>query len=311
MFKRIGFAAFILVLIFSIGLSSCGTPDAGNAGESTSGHGNQGNGNKAKIGQKHLMIPIVAWSSAIASSNVVKTVLENAGYDVTLKQVTAGAIFASVADGSADAMLTAWLPHTSGDYWRKYKSHLVDLGPSLNKAPLGLVVPKYVKINSIADLKKNTNSIGNKVHWKVVGMDPGAGEMQLTKKVFKKYQLNKWKLQSSSSTAMLAALSDAINSKKPMIVTLWSPHWAFSKWNLKYLKDPKNVYGKPDDIHTIVRQGLKKDAPRAYKILDRFHWTKKQMDHVMVMIQKGMSPAKAAQKWVKNNQNIVVQWTKG
>ncbi|MGC4375485.1 glycine betaine ABC transporter substrate-binding protein [Fictibacillus sp. Mic-4] len=103
---------------------------------------------------KKVSLVYVAWESEIASTNVIGAVLKQEGYNVSLKQVEAGPMFAGVADGSADGMVAAWLPTTHKDYYNKYKGKLVDLGPNLKGTKLGLTVPKYMKINSIEDLKK-------------------------------------------------------------------------------------------------------------------------------------------------------------
>jgi glycine betaine/proline transport system substrate-binding protein len=106
----------------------------------------KGNGEK-------MSLVYVAWESEIASTNVIGAVLEDQGYDVTLKQVEAGPMFAGVADGSADALVAAWLPTTHKDYVNEYKDQLVDLGPNLKGTKLGLTVPAYMDIDSIEDLK--------------------------------------------------------------------------------------------------------------------------------------------------------------
>ncbi|WP_164667246.1 glycine betaine ABC transporter substrate-binding protein [Virgibacillus doumboii] len=104
---------------------------------------------------KTLKVPYVAWADVIASSNTIKYVLENKlDYKVELMQVEPGPMFASVADGSTDAMIGAWLPSTHKHYLEKYKDDLVDLGVNLTGTRNGLVVPTYMEIDSIEDLKK-------------------------------------------------------------------------------------------------------------------------------------------------------------
>lgn len=307
--KLLSKAGIVLLLVI---LSACGgsgnTEDEGNEASEEGSNSDSG----MELGQEELTIPYVAWASATASNHVMEVVLEEAGYDVTLKQVNSGAMYTSVSDGSADATISVWLPHTDASYWEKYKKDLEHLGPNLEGAPLGLVVPKYMDIESIEDLKENKNSVGDKTEYTITGIEPGAGQMKLTKeKVMPKYGLDDWTLQASSSPAMATSLSEAIENEEPIIVTLWSPHWTFSEFGLKYLEDPKNIYGDPDNINTIVRNGLKKDAPKAHKILDQFKWTKDQIGEVMVKINDGMDPAKAAEEWVSNNQDTVDEWTKG
>ncbi|SFH42833.1 Substrate binding domain of ABC-type glycine betaine transport system [Desulfotomaculum arcticum] len=52
----------------------------------------------------------------------------------------------------------------------------------------------------------------------------------------------------------------------------------FAKWDLKYLDDPKNIIqGKETQfIATMVKKGLKDEAPAVYQILDNFKWEPKQ-----------------------------------
>lgn len=82
---------------------------------------------------------------------------------------------------------------------------------------------------------------------------------------------------------MTAALGNAIQNNENIVVTSWTPHWMFARWDLKYLDDPKEVYGGAEQIHTITRKGLKEDLPEAYAILSNFNWTPEDMGEVMLM----------------------------
>lgn len=62
-------------------------------------------------------------------------------------------MWVGVANGDADASVAAWLPVTHADYYNEYQDKLVDLGPNLEGARIGLVVPAYMDIKSIEDLK--------------------------------------------------------------------------------------------------------------------------------------------------------------
>lgn len=320
MWRKLQFTGFSILLVLSLVLAACGNSGNNGGNESSNGAGgnsDKGNtetksGDNVKLGNEKITLAYVAWQSAIASNNVMKQVLESVGYDVTLKQTTTGPMYAAVASGSADGMIVAWLPTTDKEYMDKYEDKLVDLGISLKKAPQGLVVPKYVKIDSVEDLAKNKNNIGKKTNWTITGIDAGAGEMQIIrKKMMPAYGLDKWKLQPSSSTGMLAALGDAIDNHEPIVAVLWQPHWAFIEWDLKFLKDPKDVFKKPDDVHTLVRKGFKEDYPAATKIFKQFHWEKQDMQKVMAMIHKGMDPKEAAEKWISNHKDLVSEWKQG
>jgi glycine betaine/proline transport system substrate-binding protein len=153
-------------------------------------------------------------------------------------------------------------------------------------------------------------SIGDQVQHQIIGIDPGAGIMKQAAQVLKDYELKEWKLVEGSGAAMAVALDKAYKDKKPIIVTGWTPHWMFAKYDLKYLEDPKGTFGKDEEIRTIVRKGLKDAHPSAYAVLDRFEWTAEDMAVVMSAIIDGKKPEEAAADWVKNNAAKVDAWTK-
>lgn len=156
-----------------------------------------------------------------------------------------------------------------------------------------------------------TNAIGKSVNYEIVGIDPGSGLMKAANQAMKDYGLSDWKLVEGSGTAMTAALSKAYAAQQPIIVTGWTPHWMFIKYKLKYLDDPRGSFGGSEEIHTIVRHGLKTDMPSAYRFLDRFYWKPSDMETVMSLIADGMDPAKAADKWVDEHADAVAKWTAG
>ncbi|HER0899668.1 TPA: ABC transporter permease/substrate binding protein [Streptococcus pyogenes] len=250
-------------------------------------------------------IAYVQWDSEVASTHVIAEVLKNEGYHVTLTPLDNAVMWQTVANGNADFSTSAWLPVTHGQQYQKYKSKLDDLGPNLKGTKLGLAVPKYMTdVNSIEDLSKQADQ-------KITGIEPGAGIMAAAQKTLKEYHnLSSWELVAASTGAMTTSLDQAIKKKDPIVVTAWSPHWMFAKYDLKYLKDPKETFGSTENINTIARKGLKKDLPNVYKIIDKFHWTQKDMEAVMLDINKGMSPEAAAKKWVEANQSKVSSWTK-
>ncbi|WP_438298093.1 glycine betaine ABC transporter substrate-binding protein [Sporosarcina sp. FA15] len=157
----------------------------------------------------------------------------------------------------------------------------------------------------------STKTVGESVDYKITGIDPGAGIMEATEKVLTEYDLTDWDLTTGSSAAMTASLKKAYDKEQPIIVTGWTPHWKFAKYDLKYLEDPKGVYGGEEQIRTIGRIGLAEDLPEAHQILSKFNWTEEDMGEIMVAIQEGEKEDAAAQKWVEANEEKVAVWTEG
>ncbi len=260
----------------------------------------------AAAADKTARIAYVEWSSATASANVVKAVLQTKmGYKVELLPVSAAAMWQSVATGDVDFITAAWLPTTHAHYYAKVKNEVVDVRHNLVGTKIGLVVPDYVTIKSIGQLNKYASKFDNQI----VGIDPGAGIMSKTEKAIKDYHLTKMKLMDSSGAMMTAVLKDKIAHHQWVVVTGWTPHWMFGKWQLKYLKDPKDVYGGSEYIDTIARKNLKKDKPELYAFLTKFHWNAKDMEQVMAMNQeKDTTPYENAVKWIKEHPDLVKKW---
>lgn len=105
-----------------------------------------GKGQSVKLGY-------TIWDSEYSSAHVVMTVLEEKGYDVIMMAVEPGPLFAALAYGSCDATVSAWLPKTHKNYMDKYGDMIDDLGPNLEGASIGFVVPTYMDIDSIEELK--------------------------------------------------------------------------------------------------------------------------------------------------------------
>lgn len=285
-------AFFVVSLVSVLALLGPGCIDSG---EITSKDGVL-NGESVSIGY-------VLWDGEIASTNVLKQVFEQVGYDVEIIAIDAGPLYQGLAKGEFDLTVSAWLPETQKNYWDIYKDQIDYVGSNLDGCRCGLVVPSYVTIDSIEDL----NGVKDKFDETIVGIDPGAGIMQNTENAIEMYNLE-LELESSSGGGMATALKRAIDNEDWIVVTLWSPHWSFNRWDLKYLEDPLEAYGTGDHATTLARKGLKEEKPEAYAIASRFHWTQEDIASVMMDIENGMPEDEAASKWISNNPDKVAEW---
>lgn len=292
--KRLGLVAGLSLSLFAAG---CGSDD-----ESSSDNGSEGSSDGES---KEIELAYVEWDSEIASTNVIGKVLEDQGFDVELTPLDNSVMWEAVATGEADGMVAAWLPATHGSQFEQYGDQVVDLGENLSGAKIGMVVPSYMDVNSIADLTDEADQT-------ITGIEPGAGVVAASEQALEDYDnLEGWEVQTSSSGAMATALGEAYSNEEEIIVTGWTPHWKFAEYDLKYLEDPEGSFGEEEIIATMVREGLEEDMPNAYKILDQFHWTTEDMEAVMLEIYNGTSPEEAAAAWVEENSDKVAEWTEG
>ncbi len=246
----------------------------------------------------------VLWDCANASTHVVAALIEDElGKEVGVTSVDAGPMWMGIARGDFDAMVTAWLPATHEAYYEQTQDDVVNLGANLDGARIGWVVPAYVTANSIEELHDYIDEFDGEV----VGIDPGAGLMAASERAIDEYDLD-YNLLSGSDAAMTAALERAIERGEWIIVTGWTPHWKFAAYDLKYLEDPKMVFGDAEHIATVVHPSLEENHPDVYQLLDNFYWTPEQIGVVMGYIEDGMEPFDAARLWIADNQDVVSEW---
>ncbi|WP_327716031.1 ABC transporter permease/substrate binding protein [Streptomyces sp. NBC_00490] len=259
------------------------------------------------VGQgKKVSIGYIPWDEGVASTFLWKELLEERGFEVEAKQLDAGPLYTSLASGNVDFQTDAWLPTTHAEYWKKYGDRLDDLGSWYGPTSLELSVPSYMKgVDSLEDLKGRAAEFGGKI----TGIESSAGMMGLLKsKVLKDYGLDKeYKVVDSSTPAMLAELKRAYSKQEPVVVTLWSPHWAYSDYKLKKLKDPKGSWGKGDGVHTVARKGFADDNPVVAKWLKNFRMSEKQLTGLEAEINKAGKGRQqdAVRAWLKANPGVL------
>ncbi len=255
--------------------------------------------------KRTVKLVYVNWAEGVAMTHLAEAILEDKmNYEVETTMADVAPVFAALAEGDADAFLDSWLPVTHKDYLERFKDKVADLGSIYEGARIGLAVPAYVGIDSIEQL----DSLAKELDGSIVGIDSGAGIMSATEKAIGAYELD-LKLIPSSGPAMTAALKEAIDKKRPVVVTGWKPHWKFARWELKFLDDPKGIYGGAETIHTIARIGLEKDLPQVAQFLRNFKLDDQQLGSLMGVVGDSKDdPAKAVRGWMEQNAELVSSW---
>ncbi|MET7483686.1 ABC transporter permease/substrate binding protein [Streptomyces sp. NPDC005538] len=295
--------AFAVIGVVVLALVASGIGVFGSSSDTTTaGAENIGKG-------KNITIGYIPWDEGIASTFLWKELLEERGYKVTTTQYAAGPLYTGLATGQIDFQTDAWLPTTHAEYWKKYGKQLDDVGNWYGSTSLELTVPAYMKdVNTLADLKTHASEFGGKI----TGIEPSAGMMGLLKtKVLKAYGLTgSYDVVDGSTPAMLAELKRAYAKQQPIVVTLWSPHWAYSDYKLKKLKDPKGAWGKGDGVHTVARKGFTADNPDVGTWLKDFHMTEEQLTGLEAQIQKSGKGQEqtAVRTWLKQHPGLADKW---
>ncbi|MGB1196733.1 MAG: glycine betaine ABC transporter substrate-binding protein [Synechococcus sp.] len=251
------------------------------------------------------------WADAEVISLIAQKVIQQA-YNIEVERVLAdiGIQYASLARGDLDMMLMAWLPLTHRDYWRRVRERVIDFG-SMYAGRLGWVVPDYVPEAELSSIQQLQNpALAARFNNRVQGIDPGSGLNQASAEALKSYQLNDLNLVASSSAAMTAVLDQAIRREQWVIVTSWMPHWMFARYKLRFLDDPKRVFGGIEWIHALGRPSLDVEAPDVAAFLTRFHLPDQEMSDLLLKANE-RSAERAVDDYLETHPARVRYWTTG
>jgi glycine betaine/proline transport system substrate-binding protein len=258
----------------------------------------------AKTDKGTIKLAYVNWAEGVAVTHLLTQLIQDMGYTVETTMADVAPIYTSVAEGKQDVLVETWLPVTHAAYFEQYGDRLEFVGTWFDEARIGLVVPTYVEIDSIAQL----NDVKDKFKGVLTGIDSGAGIMGATEKAIAQYNLA-YELMASSGPAMTAALKSAIDKKEWIAVTGWAPHWKFARYDLKFLDDPKGIYGAAEKVQTAARKGFTKDYPEVAALLGKMKFTGTQIGSLMDAIESASGEESvAARKWIEENRELVQSW---
>ncbi|GAA0327855.1 glycine betaine ABC transporter substrate-binding protein [Bacillus carboniphilus] len=277
-----------LMLAVSLVLAACGNTEGDGEGGDTT----------------ELTFGINNWAENIAVSNMWKILLAEEGYEVTLKELEKGPVWTGIAQGDLDVAPEVWLPFTDAPLYEQYEEDVVLGDVWYEGTALGLAVPTYMEdLNSLDQLNDYADDLGNRI----VGIDAGSSLVGITGDAVDEYS---WTLDlvPSSEPAMMTELDKAYQKQEPIVVTLWSPHWAFAEYDLKYLEDPKGVYGEPDDIMFMTRTDFEKDHPEVWEYLQNWSMDDATLGSLMATINETGDPVEGAQQWIDENRDLVDSW---
>jgi len=263
----------------------------------------------------------------IRTHMIVKILRDELGYDVKhLENLQAGPIYTALSDGDVHVFAGAWLPLQNDSLNAQPAGTIKILADNLPAESVGLslAVPKYVAdmgITSLADLDANKDLFGGKI----MGIEPGAGMMQVGKArtALDIYGLADWEIIDASTPAMLAAYGDAVEAREPIVIMMWTPHYAYSKWSgdeaVTDLEDPgyeidgQTMYLYKDQsdvarVQTLVHKDFEATFPEAAAFLKRFQITVEEENELMLQVANGKSAKDAAYDYLAANPGKIQAW---
>ncbi|MGP4072872.1 glycine betaine ABC transporter substrate-binding protein [Piscibacillus sp. B03] len=292
-----------LVLLVVAVLAACG----GNDEEANSEENNEQTEQESNtdVNEEEISIGQINWAENIAVTNMWKVILEEKGYNVKLSVLDMGTMMKALESGDLDVSLEVWLPVQDANYLEEYQD-TVNFSDAtwFDNAKVGLVVPEYVEeVDSIEDLNEHKDLFNGEI----VGFDPGAGTMEVTEDLIEEYNLE-FELLPSSEPAMLTQIGEAVANEEPIVAPLWTPHWIFSEYDLKFLEDPENIYGGVEKIHHATRTDFADEYPNVSEYFKNWKMDDEQIGELINYVENADEPIEGAREWVEENQDLIDEW---
>ena len=262
----------------------------------------------AVSGGKELTLGYIEWDENVAVSSLTKVLLEEElGYTVELQRTNVAVVkqvFRGVAEGDLDAFQDVWMPNQRA-YLSEVEGNVEHLDPWFEgQTAQGIAVPYYMDVRSLSELDRAGTDM-------IIGIEPGSAvQPQIEDKVIPGYDLD-MKLVESSTPAMLSELEKAYEMRQPIVFFGWSPHWMNTRYDFRYLEDPKDLQGKfndPAKISSIVNEDLPDDDPVAYAFLNVIALDEEQINQLEADINEAGDPEEGVKVWLEKNTDVVKPW---
>nr|MDE0499780.1 hypothetical protein [bacterium]MDE0501742.1 hypothetical protein [bacterium] len=311
MSRRSTFKASLLLAAFSLVLAACGD-DLGDV--------------------ETIKLAVNPWDGSAVNIAVAAAVLEGEGYTVERVEIDENAQWAAIAAGDLHASLEVW-PSGHAD---NVASYIDGGGGVVNGGELGAVgkigwwIPTYVvDQNPAAGTWQGlqdpataqvyaTAETGDKGQF-LIG-DPSW--VSYEQDIIDNLGLHLEVAYAGSEEALLAAMDSATSRGDPLLFYWWTPHSAFSKFDLTAFELPAysdECYASgavdcdyPDDVlFKIMWDGLEEGAPTAFTILSNFSYTNEDQIFMLGKLDEGLSVDEAAAAWMDANESVWQAWIPG
>ncbi|MFG2417416.1 ABC transporter substrate-binding protein [Streptomyces goshikiensis] len=304
---RTGLAAAGVLALLTVG--ACGAAD-------TSGD------------SKTVSLHTPSWVGAEVNTAVAAYLLEHElGYKVKTQQMDETPAWDAMSQRKIDAILEDWgHPQEEKRYVEGNKS-VVPAGGLGVTGHIGWFVPKYVadehpdvtdhkNLNKYADLFKTPES-GDQGQF--IKGDPSY--VSHDNALIKNLGLNYKPIEAGAEATHLAQLEQLYKNKKPFLTYWWTPQWMNATMDLVEVKLPPYTEGCDADKNAVacaypdvplkkwMNADFAKEDSEAARFLKNFNWTTEQQNLVAKYVAADkMTPQKAAEKWVKENESTWKAW---
>ncbi len=251
---------------------------------------------------RELVVGHIALSFHAASAAVVRAIVEQAGVKTVTREAPHEAMYAMLARGEVDMLVSAWLPGSHGVYVDPIESELLKLGVLYEPYAIW-GVPDYVPSNlvaRVADLA--TPAVAARMDKRIQGIGPGAGISRFSREIIDCYSLRElgYAFHNGTLKDCTDAFERAYQDRRWAVVPLWHPQYLHHRYRIRELAEPIGLLRGKDAAILVMRRDAAHLIPEAtldqLRHLHLGNATVAELDHQISVV--GHSPDEAATDWL-------------
>lgn len=257
------------------------------------------------------------WTDISSTNALASTVLEGLGYRTEVNTLAVPIGFEGLKSNEIDVFLGNWMP-AQQKFIEKYAipGDIDIVGENLVGAKFTLAVSRYTYdagVKDFADLAK----FSDKFRQRIYGIEAGAPANQLLQNMIDSgdFGLHKWRLIESGEQGVMSQVKREIKRQQFIVFLGWEPHPMNSNFDMVYLTGGDKYFGANfggATIQTVTRKGYREECSNVGKLLTNLKFTLAMENQMMGFIMDdGQSPTDAAQKYIKQNPDVLNAWLAG
>ncbi len=284
-----------------------------------------------------IKLTIHDWTGQYVTTHIMGRVLQEMGYTVEYVQADYFAQFAGLESGDLDVAMEIWQTTGKEAFDASIATgNTVDLGETGMAAKEEWWYPLYMKdvcpglpdwqaLNACAD-KFASAETAPKGRYLAGPVTWGGYDEERVDALGMNFEV----VHAGTDAAMFAELESAYQRKAPVLLWVYSPHWAPAKYEGEWVQfpeytdacyqdpawgnNPDKAYdcGKPHGwIKKVGWTGGEEKWPGAYKAIRNFKIDNATMGQLIIAIDLDARPLEeVVEEWIQNNRAVWEPWTK-
>ncbi|QZT36557.1 glycine betaine ABC transporter substrate-binding protein [Halosquirtibacter xylanolyticus] len=216
------------------------------------------------------------WRQNKAITQFAKRILVSKGYNVKI-QPTHNPMEA-LRNKKVDIVLSDWVPQNI--YPEPGPDYAV-LGNLYNEALMGVIVPHYTKINSLAELENKENKDSHTIYTPTFGFE---SECALNE-IKKRYNFNLC-VERMDQLQMVTLVKDRLQKKQDVFIVGCYPHPMINKKLFKIVEDPYHAFATKYQLVKVCSRSWAKKHPKLEKFFKNFQFETSHFEKLIELTDK-------------------------